>query len=77
MNVCTVLVLSLNYVKTDALDMSNRKISLFRKPNCYADGYNNNTVSHLLIVLSRIIFAEKKYWKQIPAILPLQFVRFV
>lgn len=56
--------------------MSNRKISLFLKPNCYADGYNNNTVSHLLIVLSRIIFAVKKYWKQFPAILPLQFVRF-
>lgn len=43
--------------------MDNRKINLFPKPNCYADDYNNNTVSHLLIVLSGIISAVKKYWK--------------
>lgn len=56
--------------------MDNRKISLFQEPNCYADDCYNNTGRHLLIFLSRIIFAVKKYWKQIPGILPLQFVGF-
>lgn len=47
--------------KMGALDMGNRKISLFQEPNCYADGCDNNSSRHLLMFFSSMIFAVKKY----------------